>query len=96
MIATLMTTSMVYRVSALAECGIVSIVLIGLISNLVDDDIDGVPMEKLSSSLKAGGGFIPSKWETVDPDQVIGIFLSHYKCILNKMLSKDRSSSDYN
>lgn len=38
----------------------------------VDDDIDGVPLEKLAST-SAGlkpGGFIPSKWETVDPDQV--------------------------
>ncbi|KAJ6642766.1 U2 snRNP-associated SURP motif-containing protein [Pseudolycoriella hygida] len=37
-----------------------------------DDDIDGIPLEKLASSstgLKPGG-FIPSKWETVDPDQI--------------------------
>lgn len=31
----------------------------------VDEDIDGVPLKNESS-----GGFIPSKWETVDPDQV--------------------------
>lgn len=37
----------------------------------VDDDIDGIPLEKLQSSSKpGGGGFIPSKWETVDPDQI--------------------------
>lgn len=43
----------------------------------MDDDIDGIPLEKMSAclSLKAGGGgFIPSKWETVDPDQVNFIF----------------------
>lgn len=33
----------------------------------VDDDIDGVPID--SKDLKAGG-FIPSKWETIDPQQV--------------------------
>lgn len=39
----------------------------------VDEDIDGIPLEKLQSSSSAkpgGGGFIPSKWETVDPDQI--------------------------
>ena len=35
----------------------------------MDDDIDGIPLEKVPSSLKPGG-FIPSKWETVDPEQV--------------------------
>lgn len=33
----------------------------------VDDDIDGVP---LRAELATTGGFIPSKWETVDPDQI--------------------------
>lgn len=32
-----------------------------------DDDIDGVPLE---DTAKSGGGFIPSKWETIAPDQV--------------------------
>ncbi|XP_053963349.1 U2 snRNP-associated SURP motif-containing protein [Anastrepha ludens] len=44
----------------------------------LDEDIDGIPLEKLppelsDSQLKAnakGGAFIPSKWETVDPEQV--------------------------
>lgn len=40
----------------------------------MDDDIDGIPLEKLSN-LKSGG-FIPSKWETVDPEQVS--FYFHY------------------
>lgn len=34
----------------------------------VDDDIDGIPLDKMTG-LKSGG-FIPSKWETVDPDQI--------------------------
>lgn len=34
-------------------------------SYLVDEDIDGIPLKG-----EAGGGFIPSKWETVDPDQI--------------------------
>lgn len=38
---------------------------------MLDDDIDGVPLETATvGSSKAGGGFLPSKWETVDPDQV--------------------------
>ncbi|XP_011196659.2 U2 snRNP-associated SURP motif-containing protein isoform X2 [Zeugodacus cucurbitae] len=38
----------------------------------LDDDIDGIPLEKLScdSSNAKSGAFIPSKWETVDPEQV--------------------------
>lgn len=32
----------------------------------MDDDIDGIPID--SKDLK--GGFIPSKWETIDPQQV--------------------------
>lgn len=32
-----------------------------------DDDIDGVPLE---DTAKSSGGFIPSKWETIAPDQV--------------------------
>ncbi|XP_037946449.1 U2 snRNP-associated SURP motif-containing protein [Teleopsis dalmanni] len=44
----------------------------------MDDDIDGVPLEKLkpeqmfnaSKTHLKGGTFIPSKWETVDPEQV--------------------------
>lgn len=31
----------------------------------VDEDIDGVPLKS-----ESGGGFIPSKWETVDPEQI--------------------------
>ena len=37
----------------------------------VDEDIDGVPIENMGEY--RGGrcrGFIPSKWETVDPEQV--------------------------
>ena len=45
----------------------------------VDDDIDGVPMEDDDSMGSKGkddkkmtmpAGFVPSRWETVDPDQV--------------------------
>lgn len=44
----------------------------------VDEDIDGVPLQVPTStssisagaSKSGGGGFLPSKWETVDPDQV--------------------------
>lgn len=36
----------------------------------VDDDIDGIPLEKFSANSLKPGGFIPSKWETVDPDQI--------------------------
>lgn len=36
----------------------------------VDEDIDGVPLDKSEVGNTIGGGFIPSKWETVDPDQV--------------------------
>lgn len=39
----------------------------------MDDDIDGIPLEKVTSSSMKSGGFIPSKWETVDPDQVSNI-----------------------
>lgn len=42
---------------------------------LVDEDVDGVPMDQVrkQSDSKAQAkmpGFIPSKWETVDPQQV--------------------------
>lgn len=52
---------------------------------LVDEDIDGVPMDDEDSlnirnkedekkpSIPAG--FVPSRWETVDPDQVEKITL---------------------
>lgn len=30
----------------------------------MDEDIDGIPLDN------SKGGFIPSKWETVDPEQV--------------------------
>lgn len=33
-----------------------------------DDDIDGVPLD--SSAGRQAGGFVPSKWETIAPDQV--------------------------
>lgn len=36
----------------------------------MDDDIDGVPLEKTGNSPVNAAGFIPSKWETVDPDQI--------------------------
>lgn len=66
----------------------------------VDDDIDGIPLEKLVSS-SAGlkpGGFIPSKWETVDPDQVT----THHRNFSFSQFQKkektsaDRSSSNHN
>ncbi|KAH8299955.1 hypothetical protein KR044_007950, partial [Drosophila immigrans] len=41
---------------------------------LVDEDLDGVPMEQATKSTDKSQaklpGFIPSKWETVDPQQV--------------------------
>ncbi|XP_067631661.1 U2 snRNP-associated SURP motif-containing protein [Eurosta solidaginis] len=44
----------------------------------MDDDIDGIPLEKIPTELSdmqmkanaKAGAFIPSKWETVDPEQV--------------------------
>lgn len=36
---------------------------------LADDDIDGVPLDGAGKD-GLGGGFIPSKWETIAPDQV--------------------------
>ncbi|XP_055374208.1 U2 snRNP-associated SURP motif-containing protein [Condylostylus longicornis] len=36
----------------------------------LEEDIDGVPLEDNSDSKNKTGGFIPSKWETVDPEQV--------------------------
>lgn len=50
----------------------------------VDDDIDGVPMDEDDSSnvqkeddkkSSIPAGFVPSRWETVDPDQVKIIIL---------------------
>ncbi|XP_016947312.1 U2 snRNP-associated SURP motif-containing protein [Drosophila biarmipes] len=35
-----------------------------------DEDLDGVPLEKDSKPTSKMPGFIPSKWETVDPQQV--------------------------
>ena len=35
-----------------------------------DDDIDGVPLESSSRKESKPSGFIPSKWETIAPDQV--------------------------
>lgn len=47
----------------------------------MDEDIDGVPMDYDDSGNGRGrdddkkpavpAGFVPSRWETVDPDQVI-------------------------
>ncbi|XP_022821990.1 U2 snRNP-associated SURP motif-containing protein [Spodoptera litura] len=34
----------------------------------VDEDIDGVPLESDVSRSRAGGTFVPSRWETVDTD----------------------------
>lgn len=34
---------------------------------IVNDDIEGVPLE---GGNNIGTGFIPSKWETVDPEQI--------------------------
>ncbi|CAD7077160.1 unnamed protein product [Hermetia illucens] len=37
----------------------------------MDDDIDGIPLDKLGDTKASrAGAFIPSKWETVDPEQV--------------------------
>ena len=39
-----------------------------------DEDIDGIPLDTLESSKplgqKASRAFIPSKWETVEPEQI--------------------------
>lgn len=40
---------------------------------MLDDDIDGVPLDATAIGSKAAGGFLPSKWETVDPDQVSSV-----------------------
>lgn len=34
----------------------------------MDDDIDGIPLDKARAA--GAGGFVPSKWETVDPEQI--------------------------
>lgn len=59
------------RICAITNC---------CLSETVDEDIDGVPMDdddnasarnkedEKKSSMPAG--FVPSRWETVDPDQV--------------------------
>lgn len=61
----------------------------------VDEDIDGVPMDEDDSlnvqskedekkpSIPAG--FVPSRWETVDPDQVDTIILQE-EIVLNESL----------
>jgi hypothetical protein len=37
----------------------------------VDDDLDGVPMDDFGHAYSSkAAGFVPSKWETVDPEQV--------------------------
>lgn len=45
----------------------------------MDDDIDGIPMDddtnvnsknRDDKKLTIPAGFVPSRWETVDPDQV--------------------------
>lgn len=36
----------------------------------MDDDIDGVPISRGDNSPQTNAGFIPSKWETVDPEQI--------------------------
>jgi len=38
----------------------------------VDDDLDGIPMDEYGQSYASSkaAGFVPSKWETVDPEQV--------------------------
>jgi U2-associated protein SR140 len=38
----------------------------------VDDDLDGMPMDDYHgySNASKAAGFVPSKWETVDPEQV--------------------------
>lgn len=63
----------------------------------VDEDIDGVPMDEDDSlnvqskeddkkpSIPAG--FVPSRWETVDPDQVETIILQE-EIVLNESLFK--------
>ncbi|XP_055702825.1 U2 snRNP-associated SURP motif-containing protein [Phlebotomus papatasi] len=36
----------------------------------LDEDIDGIPMGNAFGKAGAGGAFVPSKWETVDPEQI--------------------------
>lgn len=60
----------------------------------MDEDIDGVPMDEDDSSNVQNkeddkkpsipAGFVPSRWETVDPDQVETIDLQK-EIVLNKM-----------
>lgn len=35
-----------------------------------DQDIDGIPIENRNDRSPVAAGFIPSKWETVDPEQI--------------------------
>lgn len=65
----------------------------------VDEDIDGVPMDEDDSlnvqskeddkkpSIPAG--FVPSRWETVDPDQVETIILQE-EIVLNESLFESK------
>ncbi|XP_059613579.1 U2 snRNP-associated SURP motif-containing protein isoform X2 [Phlebotomus argentipes] len=36
----------------------------------LDEDIDGIPLGSAFGKGAAGGAFVPSKWETVDPEQI--------------------------
>lgn len=36
----------------------------------MDEDIDGMPLDGKNDQSPVAAGFIPSKWETVDPEQI--------------------------
>jgi hypothetical protein len=67
---------------------------------VVDEDIDGVPMDdddsanvrnkddEKKSTMPAG--FVPSRWETVDPDQVSKCFCLEGPVTLTLLTSIDR------
>lgn len=62
-----------------------------------DDDIDGVPLEEVSKGGKSvrATGFIPSKWETIAPDQVEAQAITTSKWdTLESNNSRKRSYSD--
>lgn len=58
----------------------------------MDEDIDGIPMDEDDSSNLRNkedekkpsipAGFVPSRWETVDPDQVEIIIFNYQKYFL--------------
>lgn len=73
-------TSMVYLVSIYYLNLIYNEYFILILFYIVDEDIDGVPMDDEDNMNVRNkedekkpampAGFVPSRWETVDPDQV--------------------------